>query len=244
MTPSIRSVRIQICRSRSLPPTPPTNFSRPLPADASEGVWYRRPVVTSFAAPLTAALAELDPVGAAWVGEQVEVCADPLRLRVAFARAARKLSEPGALDLGRTALVVGALERADEPALVEQLYRAGELGEQCSVLRMLARLPGPERFTGLAIEACRTNVRSVFEAIACANPFAAAHFPQPAFNQLVLKTLFLGLPAGAIVGLADRSSAELRRMVEGFASERRAAGRDISSDVDLVLATCPSGDST
>jgi hypothetical protein len=195
--------------------------------------------VTSSAAPLIAALAELDPAGAAWVAEQLEVGADPLRLRLAFARAGRQLGDPRHVDLGRAALVVNAFEHADDPALVEQLYRSGEIGEQHSVLRMLVQLPGPERFTSLAIEACRTNARPVFAAIACDNPFAAAHFPEPAFNQLVLKTLFLGLPAAAIVGLAERASVELRRMVEGYASERRAAGRSVPSDVELILAVCP-----
>ncbi len=192
-----------------------------------------------------AELAELDPVGAAWVVEQLEACVDPMRLRIAFARAARKLGDPLLVDLGRAVLVSSAFERAGDPewglGLVEQLYRSGELGEQRSVLRMLARLPGPERFTSLAIEACRTNARPVFAAIASNNPFAATYFPEPAFNQLVLKTLVLGLPAAAIVGLGDRANAELRRMVEGHASERRAAGRSVASDVELVLAACPAG---
>lgn len=195
--------------------------------------------MTSSAAPLIAKLAEFDTTGAAWVSEQLEACADPLRLRVAFARAARALGDPRSVDLGRAALVASAFERTEDPALVEQLYRSGELGEQRSVLRMLGQLPQPERFTSLAIEACRTNARSVFAAIACDNSFAATHFPEPAFNQLVLKTLFLGLPVATIVGLADRASPELRRMVEGYASERRAAGRSVSSDVDLILAACP-----
>lgn len=198
--------------------------------------------MTASARPLVVELAEIDPTGAQWVGEQLGDCADPTRMRVAFARAARKLAGPRALELGRTALVLAALDAADDPALVEGLLRTGELGEQQSVMRMLPRLPGPERFVSLAIEACRTNARSVLAAIANDNPFPAAHLPDPAFNQMVLKVLFVGLPAAAIVGLARRATPELRRMVEGYASERRAAGRSVPSDVDVVLAACPAAD--
>lgn len=198
--------------------------------------------MTRRAQPRLDALAELDPAGARWVEAQLEECGDPQRMRVAFARSARKLTGPRSLELGRTALVLEALDHAAEAdglALVEELLRAGELGEQHSVLQMLPHLPEPERFTALAIEACRTNARSVLAAIANDNPFPAAHFPDPAFNQMVLKVLFVGLPAAAIAGLAERATPELRRMAEGYASERRAAGRSVPSDLDVVLAACP-----
>lgn len=197
--------------------------------------------MSATAQPLLAELAELDPAGAAWIGEQLRSSDDPRHLRVAFARAARKLAQPRPLELGRLALVLAALEHADDPTLVERLYRTGELGEQQSVLRMLPRLPGPQRFTMLAIEACRSNARPVFAAIASDNPFPAAWFPDPAFGQLVLKALFVGLPVASIVGLPARATAALRDMVQGYASERRAAGRPVPDDVDVIAALCPPG---
>lgn len=195
--------------------------------------------MTSTAQSLLAELATLDPTGAAWLGEQLDACADPQRLRVAFARAARRLGPPRALALGRTALVLAALAHTDDAALVEQLYRTGELGEQQSVLRMLSQLPGPQRFTSLAIEACRSNAQPVLAAITLDNPFPAAWLPDPAFAQLVLKAVFVGLPVAGIVGLPARASAALRDMAEGYASERRAAGRSVPSDIDVILALCP-----
>ena len=66
---------------------------------------------------------------------------------------------------------------------------------------------------------------SVLEALACDNPFPAAHMPEPAFNQLVMKALFNELAAGArVVGLAGRLKPELRRMVAAYASERTGGG--------------------
>ena len=50
----------------------------------------------------------------------------------------------------------------------------------------------------------------------------------------MLKALFLGVPLARIDGLTARVGAELRRMVEAFARERRAAGRPVPDDVALV----------
>jgi hypothetical protein len=196
--------------------------------------------------------------GAAWLVEamaSIETPPDVARLRVAIARAGRILGEgrPSAFDtvgmheavgdhwrmrdFGRAALVLTALQRLsweEHAALVEQLVRRGEQGEQESLLAMLAVLPGPERFAEAAIDACRTNSASVFGAIALDNPYVRDHFPEANFNQLVLKAIFVGLPAERVVGLGERVNAELVRMVRDYADERRAAGRSVPDDVGLV----------
>jgi hypothetical protein len=97
-------------------------------------------------------------------------------------------------------------------------------------------LRDPGRFLGTASGACRTNVIPVFEAIACHNPYPADHFGEDAFNQMVLKALFLGVRVVGIEGLRRRFNAELARMVEGYASERRAAGRVIPDDVAVIAS--------
>jgi hypothetical protein len=102
------------------------------------------------------------------------------------------------------------------------------------LLRVLAALPAPARFVEIAIDACRTNVETVFSAIACDNDFPARHFPAPAFHQMVLKALFIGAPLARVAGLAERTSDELIRMVDAYASERAAAGRAIPADVALI----------
>jgi hypothetical protein len=198
--------------------------------------------------------ATLPPTARAWLDEQLDPpgsLADRTKLRIAIARAVRKLgtaseqtvvldAAPWALiDLARAALCLRALElapTADHAALIAELYRTGELREQQSLLRALPMFPDPARFVTTAIESCRTNSPLVFAAIANDNPYPAAHFPALNFNQLVLKAIFLGVPVARIVGLPQRATAELRRMVSEYASERRAAGRPIPSDVDHVLA--------
>jgi hypothetical protein len=141
-------------------------------------------------------------------------------------------------DLARIALVLAELARiptAEHVETVATLWRRGELGERESLLRGLSLLPGPERFTALARAACRTHEVCTFEAIACENPFPSEQLDDPAFRQLVLKAVVLGLPVRRIVGLERRADGELRRMAAAYMAERRAAGRSVPVDIDLLI---------
>jgi hypothetical protein len=140
--------------------------------------------------------------------------------------------------LARAALLLRALEIVPPErhvALVREVYLKGDEREQVAVLRSLSLLPDPGRFLEIGTDGCRANVRDVFEAIACENPYPAAHFPEPAFNQLVLKAYFVGVPVLRILGLERRKTPELGRMAADYASERRAAGRPVPADIDLAM---------
>ena len=86
-------------------------------------------------------------------------------------------------EVARAALLVNAYPRV----VPDELWARGDNRERQAVLRALPLLPEPERFAAIAIEACRTNVLPVFEAIACENPYPARYFPERNFNQMVLK---------------------------------------------------------
>jgi hypothetical protein len=145
----------------------------------------------------------------------------------------------GVDECGRAALVLGAtaaMPAGRHVAFVRDLVRRGEVRERQAVLRVLAALPEPARFVEVAVDACRTNIETVFAAIACDNEYPARHFPAPAFDHMVLKALFLAVPLARVAGLAARTTGELVRMVDAYASERRAAGRPIPADVALVAS--------
>lgn len=198
--------------------------------------------------------ARVTPAAGAWFAEQLALAGDESKLRVAFAGAGRRLGSAaigdgaaritaagltwpataGVDECGRAALLLAA---SAPPRVVRDLLRRGEVRERQAVLRVLAALPEPAALVELAVDACRTNVVTVFEAIACDNDFPARHFDDHAFGQLVLKALFVAAPVARIVGLAERTTAELVRMVDAFASERRAAGRPIPDDVRLIRRT-------
>lgn len=139
--------------------------------------------------------------------------------------------------VARSSLIQGLLavvsESEHEPALT-QLFRGGDNAEREALLKTLPLLPEAGRFVDIGVEACRSHVQSVFEAIACENPYPARYFADSNFNQLVLKAFFTGVAVKRIAGLADRRNAELIRMANAYASERRAAGRSVPADLDRV----------
>jgi hypothetical protein len=140
-------------------------------------------------------------------------------------------------DVARAALLLRAcavLPPAMHPPLLRGLYTRGDNAEREALLRTLSVLPGAERFAELATEACRSHVQSVFEALACDNPYPARFLPPESFNQLVLKAFFTGVAVARIQGLDARRSAELARMAEAYASERQAAGRAVPADLGFV----------
>lgn len=130
-----------------------------------------------------------------------------------------------------------ALDGDAGPRRVEELFRYADEGELCALERSLALLPGPERFVWRAGEGCRSNMRSVFEAAALDTPFPLRHFDDVAWNQAVIKCLFVGAPLWRLFGLDQRLSPELARMALDLADERRSAGRPVPHELWLCLGT-------
>lgn len=126
-----------------------------------------------------------------------------------------------------TAFVTAALE----------CFEQGDAREQQSWLRAIALWPEADAFLSHAIDACRTNIVPVFEALACDNPYPAAYFPELNFNQMVLKAMFNNIALSRIVSLGTRLNAELTRMARDYAAERTAAGRIVPADIHLAMAT-------
>jgi hypothetical protein len=114
-------------------------------------------------------------------------------------------------------------------------YEQGDTREQQSWMRAVALLPDAKRYLPLVVDACRTNILPLFEAIACDNAYPARHFPERNFNQLVLKALFNNVALARILGLAERANPELARMAGDYAAERRAAGRSVPGDIALAM---------
>lgn len=141
------------------------------------------------------------------------------------------------LELLRVALICSRNDLNEDrfAADFEAQFTHADEGETCALYRALPFLPAAERFAWRAGEGCRTNMVSVFRAIALDSPYPATHFDATAWHQLVMKTLFLELPVWRIVGLDERRSAELTRMALDFAEERGSAGRDLPLGLWLCL---------
>lgn len=200
------------------------------------------------------------PQARQWLDEALGAVAarDAARLTAALAAAARHLGR-GALaldvdersllrslgvswsidawqldELARVALLLhaaAAFEPASLEALIERVWERGDMRERQAIARALPLLPSPERWTPIALDACRSSVRPVLEAIACDNPYPAARFHEIHFNQMVLKCLVADLPLERVVGLGRRLTPELSRLGALYAAERRAAGRSVHPDL-------------
>lgn len=83
----------------------------------------------------------------------------------------------------------------------------------------------------LARDGLRTNIVDVFDAIALDNPFPARAFFDEAWNQMVLKALFISRPLFRIVGIDERANLTLAEQMSNLAHERWAAGRWVSPEL-------------
>jgi hypothetical protein len=206
--------------------------------DAAGRAWLDA-VVAGIRAPLDRdGFAAAYTVAARRVGRTAVAPAAEVRARLEAAGLPWPPEGRGADELSRAALLLRAsvaVAAGELEGLVEDVYQRGDTRERQAVLRTLPLLPEPARFLPLAVEACRTSIQPLFEAIACENRYPAAHFPEPSFNQMVLKALFVGVPLARVVGLPDRITGELRRMAADYASERRAAGRPVPPDIGTLL---------
>lgn len=134
---------------------------------------------------------------------------------------------------GRT-LIVLSLPHEDANTFLdtlEQVFVTADVGESVALYQSIPLLPYPERLHGQATEGVRSNITSAFEAIALDNPYPADYFDSTAWNQMVLKAVFVGSPLHRIYGLDRRANPKLARMLVDYAHERWAADRSVTPEL-------------
>jgi hypothetical protein len=135
-------------------------------------------------------------------------------------------------DAGRILLLATLPGKAPDFApRFRALCQTAELAEAISLYRGLPLYPEPETLEPLVGEGLRSNMRSVFEAIAYDNPYPRRFFETHRWNHMVLKALFIGSRLAPIQGLDERANSELARIMLDFAHERWAAGREVPYEI-------------
>jgi len=154
---------------------------------------------------------------------------------LAVAAAARPQWDPASWTIDQAARIRLLLAAAaDVDAFVgrlDQLCATADVDELVAFYRGLPLYPEPTRHRLRAAEGLRTNMLVVFEAVAHRNPYPAEQLSEDAWNQMVLKALFVGSTLDPIVGLDGRANARLARMLGDYAHERWAAGRPVSPEL-------------
>jgi hypothetical protein len=159
---------------------------------------------------------------------------------------ARAGFQPGhwTVDQAARTLLVLALPVTDASGFVrtlDRLFDDGDLGELVALYQALPLLPEPEAHRPRAAEGVRSNMQAVFEAIALRNPYPAEQLDDAAFNQLVLKCLFLGSPLHLVQGVDARANGTLARMLCDYAHERWSAARPVSPELWRPVGRVASG---
>jgi hypothetical protein len=114
---------------------------------------------------------------------------------------------------------------------LDQLCATADIGELVAFYRGLPLYPDQPRHVLRAAEGVRTNMKAVFQAVAHRNPYPSEQLAEPAWNQMVLKALFIGVSLDPIIGLDRRANPALARMLCDYAHERWAAGRPVSPEL-------------
>jgi hypothetical protein len=116
-------------------------------------------------------------------------------------------------------------------ARLDTLCATADTGELVGLYKGLPLYPEGDRLTARAAEGLRTNIREIFCAVAHHNPYPALRLGEGAWNQMVLKALFIGVALAPIEGLDRRANADLAQMLCDYARERWAAGRAVAPEL-------------
>lgn len=138
-----------------------------------------------------------------------------------------------AVRLSRVALLT-CLDPSNQEEYIQQittLFDTAEMNELVALYSALPLFSFPEKWLFRATDAVRSNIGFVLDAIALKNPYPAKYFPEAAWNQLILKTIFNDKPIHLIVGLEKRANPKLALTLSDFAHERWAAGRSVAPQV-------------
>ncbi len=127
-------------------------------------------------------------------------------------------------------LLLGEQTKENFLETIHSVLNTADLREQSAIFSAYPLLPHPEDLVESAVDGLRSNIVDVFDSIALNNPFPKVNFTEAAWNQMVLKALFIGRPLHRIEGLDHRKNAILAAAVSYLAHERWAAGRRIPAE--------------
>ena len=169
----------------------------------------------------------------------------PTAAELAAATASRPGWDPGDWTVDQATrvhlLLASTTDGAETSRRLDRLCSAADIWELVALYRGLPLYPGAPLHVLRAAEGVRSNMRVVFEAVAHRNPYPAEQFGEPAWNQMVLKALFVGSRLHPIVGLDVRRNPLLARMLCDYAHERWAASRPVSPELWRCVGPYASG---
>ena len=140
-----------------------------------------------------------------------------------------KVQNASFLQVARIYLLSAALEgnRDYFRPKVANLIKLADTGELETFLKFLILLPDCKDYKSAAVEALRTNIATVFDAISADNPYPSRYFNDQQWNQMYLKAAFMQQDLSRILEVDERANADLARIISDYAHERWAASREV-----------------
>lgn len=133
------------------------------------------------------------------------------------------------LQIGRVYFLIRVLE-ADENFFftkVENIIQVSDTGELETFLKFLVLMPNSGKYRNVAVEALRTNIATIFDAISLNNPYPSMFFNDQQWNQMYLKAAFMERDLSMIMDIDARANKDLVRIISDYAHERWAASRKV-----------------
>lgn len=143
------------------------------------------------------------------------------------------------LDLARVVLVLQAEQVFGDAflPLLRKLLISADADERSAVNYCLPYLKDGMTLHDIATESLRTNIKPVFESLAHFNPYTQTGLSEHAFNQMVLKALFIESELWPIQGLEERANPHLARMLIDYMRERVAAKRVVHYELFRAIGS-------
>ncbi|SFZ90917.1 hypothetical protein SAMN05428642_1011242 [Flaviramulus basaltis] len=133
-------------------------------------------------------------------------------------------------DLTRS-LLMTALDVSVNKSILNSFFQIAEMKEQVALYKGLYFLENATEFQDQFAEGIRTNMANVFDAIASGNPFAQNYLEEEEWNQLILKSFFMGRKIYNIQNIDQGKNKHLANMLQDYVKERWAAGRQVSLEI-------------
>ncbi len=140
-----------------------------------------------------------------------------------------QLQHTNAQELVRMYLFVEVLNADSDffSPLVANIIQVADTSELVTFLKFLIVLPNPEYYQHTAVEALRTNIATVFDAIALQNPYPSLYFSPEQWNQMYLKAAFMERDLTQIVAIDKMANKALAKIISDYAHERWKASREV-----------------
>ena len=145
----------------------------------------------------------------------------------------------------QAARILLLLSRPDDgnfPQHFDKLCQTADVSELITFYLGLPLYPQPEGLVARACEGLRGNIVPAFAAVAQNSPYPAKYLPEGAWNQMILKALFIGCRLYPIQDIDSRANDDLTRMLCDYAHERWAASRVVPAELWRSVAQKPSPD--